>query len=447
MKCRLSIAALILAMAASGCKMTVDGDNKPLTQSNDNTKETCMGDAVDVSLDEKEWTLMIYMAGDNSSSECGMNNILEMESSEFDEENINVVVLYDKTPAALPCNNQMSGTCIYLVKSSHENDHKEICSEKILCDSLGIGSGENANLNMSDPKNLSKFVSYCKEKFPSRHSGLILWGQSNGWKSVGKNHGRSVLFDDSSCDAMNICEVKDGILKSVGKDRLDFIGLDTAFGGETEILYEFRNCADYIFGFIGLGTESGYDYKNILNSFHKSIADGKEFSELFRKYLTKNLEKSFTVVDSNYADEFVINFNSYVKKIAQKIESREIQKKIQESFYSKDAMYFVPNFQSEVYINLFDFFINMWSIDSDFFDNDLFESFERFVVKEGNDLCYPIGIYGGYVDANGNPLLKFDSDYSKSKLSKTKLDFFEKAVDWIPSDQNFNNSFIEKLIK
>ena len=103
------------------------------------------------------WTLMIYMAGDNTLSSAGNADVDEMRAVGSSDE-VNVVVLYDGFGNAGAQQGRIT---------------KDGVDEQI--ESL-------KEVNTGDPKTLVAFADWAVSHYPAERYGLILWSHGNGWQ-------------------------------------------------------------------------------------------------------------------------------------------------------------------------------------------------------------------------------------------------------------------------
>lgn len=124
----------------------------------------------------KEWTFMIYMAGDNNLENVAMRNINQLEKVGSTNA-VNFVVQADRS-GSYSSNVQggWTGARRYYI-------HKDSDFEKITSPVLQ----DLGNTNMADPKVLVDFVAWAKQNYPAKRYALIIWNHGTGWKAIPQN--------------------------------------------------------------------------------------------------------------------------------------------------------------------------------------------------------------------------------------------------------------------
>jgi len=193
-----------------------------------------------------DWTVMVYMAGDNSLSGIIDQNLDSMKKVGSNE-NVDVVALTDQ---------------------SGDQDSKLYHVEKGLLKELPISSIELSGLNEIDtgkPGTLSSFGEYVIKEYPSKHYMLIMWGHGNGWQGLATDKGGSVLTMSEFRTAL------DDIVEANNGTKLDIIGFDACAMATIEGFYEVSNYADILVASQKKEPDAGWPYEQILNG----VASGK----------------------------------------------------------------------------------------------------------------------------------------------------------------------------
>ena len=105
---------------------------------------------------EAKWTFLVYMAGDNSLSEAGYEDLREMRTVGSTPE-VNIVAQFD--------NAGEEATKRYYIKKEGEDT----------VESLG-------ETDSGDPNVLNNFISWAVKNYPADRYALILWNHGGGWK-------------------------------------------------------------------------------------------------------------------------------------------------------------------------------------------------------------------------------------------------------------------------
>ena len=152
-----------------------------------------------------EWTIMVYMDGDNNLEGAGIADINEMEEVGSTND-INIVVQFDRTPGWDSTNGDWNTTRRYYIEQ--DTDTSTISST--LISDLG-------ELNMGDPNTLSNFVIWAIQNYPADHYALIIWDHGSGWKSEDINFAKSCCEDETDGDELTITELRTASIQRIYK--------------------------------------------------------------------------------------------------------------------------------------------------------------------------------------------------------------------------------------
>jgi clostripain len=185
---------------------------------------------------EREWVIMVYLDGDNNLDDAAREDFHEMEyglaNAEYLDPHINeklaVIVQYDSF-----CDGKQGR---FMVTPASSPEYLEYPS---------IGLIEPiAEPDMGNAETLKEFIDFCKERYPARHYGLILWNHGGGVKSFREEpaSSKAICWDDdnnedSGDDPLYIGEIKDVLTE---EQSVDFLGMDACLMGMAEVAYEFR---------------------------------------------------------------------------------------------------------------------------------------------------------------------------------------------------------------
>jgi hypothetical protein len=279
-----------------------------------------------------EWTVMVYLAGDNNlSAEC-VWSLTEMQKG-MSSDKINVIAQFDPNDGlartrryeitkegVLPRPNQKdkkwevddepkkldlfakdfaswnagTGEVHFGLESRKANKlarqrHKEIKAQRRRAIELSDqGQALNASLRPDDssaprndtdaasPVTLYNFLSFGLEFYPARHYMIVLSGHSAGVEPS------YLLRDDSSGSYMSFRQLKvvfkqlhNDLAKSrYGDDRaskIDILGFDTCLMSMAEICSELQGCVDIVVGSETYTPSSGWPYQSILEDLSNSM--------------------------------------------------------------------------------------------------------------------------------------------------------------------------------
>ena len=247
-----------------------------------------LGDAPELAA-KRQWTLMLYMAGDNNLESYGREDLDEIKMVGSSDQ-VAVVAQFDRMAEG-------STRRYYLQHGTPLQD------DEVVCQPLG-------ETNSGDPRNLALFVEWGIRTYPAEHYGLVLWNHGTGWKdddiydiavdsgldrlleprrlsrlikrlvklqqeppifktTLGAILAKGIAFDDTSLDFLDNSELKRGLdagLLFAGVERLSMLGFDACLMSMVEVAYQVRDQAEYLVGSQETEPGEGWPYATILQA-------------------------------------------------------------------------------------------------------------------------------------------------------------------------------------
>src|SRR5512143_548059 len=236
-------------------------------------------------LAQRDWTLMVYLAGDNNLSSAGAVDLKEMKKV-GSTDHVNIVAQYDRQSAT-------AQTVRYYLRKQ----------TSLAADTI-MRLGET---NMGDPAVLEDFVTWAITHYPARRYMLVLWNHGAGWDDSNLYQGdvfggapppvsrkrqavagdgaratrgravplqqmraavhrvhralfrdtvaravttRAIAFDDDAQDFLDNIELKK-VLARIAKRltrKLDVLGMDACLMSMAEVAYQLRDSAGVAVG-------------------------------------------------------------------------------------------------------------------------------------------------------------------------------------------------------
>ena len=250
------IALIVLGMSAismSSCLVSVDPD--PPATATIAASPSPMPSPPQPTPATAQWTMMIYMCGDNDLERAARADFNEMEAAGGSTNAVHVV-----TQLSLPG----VGTRRYRVEG--DTDFGRIASKTIK--NLG-------RTNMADPDTLRDFIVWAAEAYPANRYALLIWNHGAGWPAA--------LIDQPAGDELTLPDLREalnGARLAGGPQFFDLIGFDAGLMAQLET---FDAIAP--FGGIAVASEeavpaNGWDYTTILAALRASPAmDGRALAE------------------------------------------------------------------------------------------------------------------------------------------------------------------------
>ncbi|HQU84523.1 MAG TPA: clostripain-related cysteine peptidase [Pyrinomonadaceae bacterium] len=262
----------------------------------------------------KDWTIMVYMAGDNNLSEdmiTAMKGMIELGKVP----NINLVVLYDGCYPFAPIkfyNFSKSSllTTIAGKNSGNISDFEDdlFADEEVnkTSDAAAAGTNETVHRPSRPPKDLSEletlkiadFVPQILKRFPATRTAFILSGHSDG--IIGKR----LLPDDDSSAKLNLISLRrvleaklEKIKTTDGKPfKFDLLGFDGCLMGMLEVGFEMKSVAKIMVASQGNIPTAGWIYDRMFADFiatNGSLETAKLAVSMVDNYA--NYNEDFTV--------------------------------------------------------------------------------------------------------------------------------------------------------
>jgi hypothetical protein len=268
-------------------------------------------------MNQKEWTIMIYMAGDNNLAvdmAYAMEQIKGVAAPGADSPNL--FVYYDGNSPAIPtlyCDFSEPGKARY-VRSYMVPDKPFQVPKK-------------GNENAANPRSILNFVDWCVNKVEVENNGeitfgrraqkyaLIFSGHSLGFQDIGlfkdESSGKSLKMSDfydtlqalisSKKELREIAELHGWL----GEDRevehkllgqkLDILGFDSCVMGMLEVGYQFNSVAKTMISSEGSVPSAGWTYAKILGCLARNRGlDTRGVAELFVREFIQS-QDSYTV--------------------------------------------------------------------------------------------------------------------------------------------------------
>ncbi len=237
---------------------------------------------------EKEWTIMVYMAGDNNLSEdmiTGLKGMMNFGT----REKINLVALFDGSyPYSdikfFDFTKKMPNTPKPGLKHTLED-----FVEDLQIPNIAASRRPASNIDLFK---IEEFVPVVINKYPAKKYALILSGHSDGVI------GRTLLRDENPDIALNLISLRKVLEKALptknGKKRkLDLLGFDGCLMGMLEVGYELKDVAKVMVASEGNIPTTGWDYHEVLVDIiaNPQKMDEKDFAiKIVEKYSDFNVD-------------------------------------------------------------------------------------------------------------------------------------------------------------
>ncbi|MDQ1613583.1 MAG: hypothetical protein QOG00_3514 [Pyrinomonadaceae bacterium] len=209
--------------------------------------------------EEKEWTVMVILAGDNNLSEEMLFALKEMKLAGANPE-VNVLALFDSNEPGVP-------TQAYVLNSSPGSPPKT----GLLLNEVDAGKEAfpalSKEFNAGDPTEIANFIHQGFKQFPARHYMVVFSGHNTAGDAG------FLLTDEHPVSELTLAELKTVFeLAKVGlvagqpgvKQKIDILGMDSCLISSAEVCYQLRDHVDFVVGPQGFEPNLGWPYRQAL---------------------------------------------------------------------------------------------------------------------------------------------------------------------------------------
>lgn len=180
----------------------------------------------------RAWTVMVFLAADNSLALAGIQDIDEMEAAGFDPK-VQVVVQAEFNREAL----QQIGCGSNCFNRPNFNTFRYALSGQGQSVDGPNGPVEDlGDRNMADPGELKNFIQWAKQTYPAQRYALVLWNHGGGYLG---------LLEDATTrpgGLMTMAELR----SALSSDKLDLVDFDMCLMAGYETLSDLQGKADYV---------------------------------------------------------------------------------------------------------------------------------------------------------------------------------------------------------
>ncbi len=221
-----------------------------------------------------QWTIMVYMAGENNLSQSLKKDLEEMKRVGSSPQ-VNILVQADTGLPGL---------------ISEDGFTHRFKVEKGWLKDFPLGY----NADMASPYELSNFITWAKTNFPARHYVLILWDHGLGWvggdeDSEQKSKSapiRGILQDQGSNSFMSLSELNEAL--SLAGVNFDIIEFDACLMGMWEVAVSIENFSRFTTFSQANEPATGNPYDQLFEEISRNpYMTPREFSQLIvKKYIS-----------------------------------------------------------------------------------------------------------------------------------------------------------------
>jgi hypothetical protein len=278
-----------------------------------------------------EWTVMVFMDGDNNLEPFALDDFQEM-AKVADSSQVNIVVQLDRIPGFSTKFGDWTNTLRFKVRHGMTPTPQNALSPA----EAQLPAG--AETNMGHPDTLASFVTWARNKYPAKHYMLVIWDHGDGWRllhtvslqkgsdaarsvrmanatsvtamraarssrarslprtvpfdrSLDAPH-RSISLDETDRDRLYMREVQSSLEGAIGASRLDLIGFDACLMEMVENGFAMRRVADVMVGSEELEPGAGWQYDDWLQQL---VSNPTMDSPSLGRVLVDSYKRTYTV--------------------------------------------------------------------------------------------------------------------------------------------------------
>ncbi len=257
-----------------------------------------------------EWTILVYLDGDNDLEGASVKDMNEMEAVVLPN-NVKVVVQWDRITGYNTTNGDWTDTRRYLI--SHDNDIDIVNSTRVDAPNLG-------ELNMADPNTLKDFIQWGVTNYPANKYMLVLWNHGGGWRdgdSMEVSITKGICWDETSGNTyLKTNDVKTAITNA--GTQFDIMGLDACLMSMVEVAYAFKGVTkNVMIGSQETEPGDGWNYNGFLDLLRSnSVATAEElgnyivdtYQTFYLNPLKTTTQSSFNITKADSVRIVVDNF-------------------------------------------------------------------------------------------------------------------------------------------
>ncbi len=237
-----------------------------------------------------DWTVMVYMNGDNNLKPFALANFLDMAKIGSTDK-LHIVVQFDSIKGYSPL---PAWTQTLRFHMSTVGPGKP-ATRALPADAVPISEGGvNQELDMGKGQTLSDFVEWAAAKYRAKRYALIIWDHGQGYRADPATGGQIKVFrsatlspfktvsnDETNRSQLYVRDIQDSLQRSLqrlsashvlSRPRFDLIGFDACLMAMVETAYAMRQDGDVMVGSQDLEPGDGWRYNDWLGKL-KSQTD------------------------------------------------------------------------------------------------------------------------------------------------------------------------------
>lgn len=225
----------------------------------------------------KEWTMMVFLNGNNDLDKYGAININQMETSGSDA-NRNIVVQWASLAGK-------SAKRLYIQK---DNDQSKVTSPVV--EELGA-------VDMGNKQNLLDFIDWSARNYPAKKYFVVVWNHGGGWHFTSPRRGDDVVrvsdisWDERTGSSIKTEELADVLHEAARRigHKIDLYASDACLMSMIEVAYQMQGAVETFAGSQETEPGDGWPYDTFLAKWSRnpnasSLDVGKMLADAYAEY-------------------------------------------------------------------------------------------------------------------------------------------------------------------
>jgi hypothetical protein len=207
-----------------------------------------------VGTDAAEWTVLVYLDGDNNLESDALDDFAEM-AAVGSNERVQIVVQFDRIRSAEGWDDDSHGNW---------SDVRRFVVERGMQPTEDAAVEQLGELNMGDSATLEDFIDWGISSYPARRYALILWDHGASWPGVASD-------DTSDGDSLSLPELASALenaLQRTGAGKLDLIGFDACLMAQIDVFHAMAPYAQVGVASAELEPNSGWKWDGWLEALN-----------------------------------------------------------------------------------------------------------------------------------------------------------------------------------
>jgi hypothetical protein len=253
---------------------------------------------------DKEWTVMLYFAGDNSLSPLIVSQLKAIKDAGFHRD-VDVLVHFDSNEAGVPTRvfdvnrklkkNALAGGILSKVGDGRDSFVRNMAEDNLdpKKDITGAPGSASAKLRdaLENPDSsnagdaLKNFIGFCRENHRAKNYILFVVGHG---LVVGND---AFLPDDNPVSAITLEGLRDileGFTKNIADDKSEespkggafqLLALHSCSMSAIEVAYQLKGTAKYMIGSEGIAYLEGFPYRQLLKKIFNFVDKAQDEDE------------------------------------------------------------------------------------------------------------------------------------------------------------------------